>query len=144
MSASLFVLIVGSGRLGSYLANGLSRAGHGVVAIDSDESAFQDLTAEFSGFRIEGDATEIAVLRQARIERADLVLATTRDDGVNMMVAQIASKVFSVPRVIARLFDPKREVVYGRLGIETICPTTLAAELFLDSIADHLAKRTAS
>ena len=134
MASQLFIVIVGCGRLGSYLANRLSKAGHGVVAIDVDEGAFRNLSPEYSGFRVEGDATELAVLKAAKVGNADLVVAATRDDNINLMVAQVARSAFSVGRVLARVFDPNREGVYRSLGVETICPTALAGELFLQSI----------
>jgi len=130
----LFIIIVGCGRLGSYLANRLSRDGHSVVAVDSNESAFDALSAEYSGFRVEGDATEFAVLKQAKIGKADLVIATTREDNINLMVAQVARKVFRVPRVMARVFEPEREKIYRDFGIETICPTSISGDVFLESL----------
>jgi len=135
MAGDLFIVIVGCGRLGSQLANHLSRARHSVVAIDRDERAFDGLSSEYSGFRVEGDAAELAVLKQAKVDKADMVVAATGDDNVNLMVAQVARTVFSVPRVLARVFEPARKPIYRRLGIESICPTSVAAELFLESIA---------
>jgi trk system potassium uptake protein TrkA len=135
MAADFFVVIVGCGRLGSNLATRLSAAGHGVVVIDADERAFDNLSAEYSGFRLEGDAAELAVLRQAKVHQADLLIATTLDDNVNLIVAQVAKAAFAVPRVLARVFQPKREEVYRRLGVETICPTTVAVDLFLAAVA---------
>ncbi len=134
MSRSLFAVIVGCGRLGSILAGRLSRLGHSVVVVDSTESAFDNLDADFSGFRVEGDATELDVLKKARMDKADLVIATTTADNVNLMVVQVAKKIFSVPCVLARAFDPNRQDVYLRLGVNTICPTTVAADLFMLAI----------
>jgi len=133
MASDLFIVIVGCGRLGSHLANQLSRAGHGVVTIDADEHAFGNLSPQYSGFRVEGDATELAVLKQAKVDKADLVISTTRDDNINLMVAQVAKTEFGVTRVLARVFEPRREAIYRRLGVETICPTSVAADLFLKS-----------
>lgn len=130
----LYVIIIGCGRLGSHLAASLSGQGHSVVAVDSRNDAFDALTSEFSGFRIEGDATEFAVLKQAKIDRADLVVATTDDDNVNLMVAQVASRIFNVPRVIARVEDPRKEEIYSSLGIETICPASLAGNTFMETL----------
>lgn len=123
---------MGCGRLGSYLANKLSRSGHSVVVIDINESALDKLSIDYSGFRVEGDATEFAVLKQAKTDKADFVIATTREDNSNLMVAQIAKKIFHVPRVIARVFDPKREEIYRDLGIETVCPTSIAGDVFME------------
>jgi trk system potassium uptake protein TrkA len=129
-----YVIIIGCGRLGSYLANRLSHGGHSVVVIDLDHSALEALSADYSGFRVEGDATEIDLLKHAKINKADFFIATTGDDNVNLMVAQIAKKLFQVPRVMARVFQPKREKTYLDLGIETVCPTSIAADVLLKSI----------
>lgn len=137
MSTYQYIIVVGCGRLGSVLANQLSRLGSSVVVIDRDETAFSNLSTEFSGFQITGDAAELALLRQAKIERADCLLAVTRHDNVNLMVAQVASGVFQVPKVVARVFDPSREAVYREFGIETICPTMLSAEAFLHTLRDR-------
>ncbi len=140
MKNSLFIVIVGCGRLGSGLANQLSRIGHSVVVIDSDEDTLEGLSSDFSGFRIVGDATQLAVLKQAKLKDADILFATTHGDNVNLMVAQVARKLFNVPQVLARVFDPRREQIYNQLGIETICPTSVAAEMFMLSVAGGRAR----
>jgi len=132
----LFIIIAGCGRLGSYIANRASGDGHSVVVIDSSQSAFKGLSSEFSGFKMEGDATELAILKQAKVEKADMVIATTHDDNVNVMVAQVARHIFNIPDVIARVFEPKRERVYRELDIETISPVVVAGDLFLESIEE--------
>jgi trk system potassium uptake protein TrkA len=139
MKNSLYIVIVGCGRLGSQLANQLSRVGHSVVVIDNDVATFADLSSDFSGFRISGDATQTAVLEEAKLKKADVFFAVTHEDNVNLMVAQIAKKIFNIPHVLARVFDPKREMVFERLGIETICPTSVGAEMFLSAVASRLA-----
>jgi len=131
-----YVIVVGSGRLGSILANRISRAGSSVVVVDRDEAAFRNLDVDFSGFKVAGDAAEMAVLRRAGIDRADCLLTVTPNDNVNLMVAQVAHKIWHVPRVVARAYDPAREAIYHELGIETICPTHLAAETLLD-VLEH-------
>lgn len=129
-----YVIIVGCGRLGSMLANRLSGLGSNIVVIDRDKAAFDNLSTEFSGFQISGDAAELDVLRRAKIDQADCLLAITRHDNVNLMIAQVAKTVFGVSRVVARVFDPSREEVYRRFGVETICPTGLSAAAFLDAL----------
>ena len=134
MVSNRYVIVVGCGRLGSLLANRLSSLGSSVVVIDRKESAFENLSTEFSGFRVTGDAAELAVLHQARIDKAQCLLAITSYDNVNLMVAQVAQAVFSVPQVMARVNDPSREAVYREFGIETICPTNLTAAAFLGAL----------
>lgn len=134
MVLSNYVIVVGCGRLGSLLANRLSSLGSSVVVIDREQTAFENLSTEFSGFRVAGDAAELDVLRQARIEKAECLLAITSYDNLNLMVAQVAQTVFDVPKVMARVNDPSREAVYREFGIETICPTNLSAAAFLGAL----------
>jgi trk system potassium uptake protein TrkA len=142
MTNDRYIVVVGCGRLGSYLANSLSRAGNSVVMIDREEANFNDLSPDFSGFKVNGDATQVAVLKEAKLNKADVIIATTHEDNVNLMVAQVAQKIFNVPHVLARVFDPRREEVYAQLKVETISPTTLAAEMFLRAVAkDSRAKK---
>jgi len=133
----LYVVIIGCGRFGSYIANRLSRDGHGMVVIDSRSEAFENLSSAFSGFLIEGDATELEILKRAKIDKADVVVAAVSDDNTNLMVSQIAKKVFHVPRVIARVSKPEREPVYHDLGIDALCPTTLFGDLVGDLILEQ-------
>lgn len=129
-----YVVIAGCGRVGSMLASRLSGLGANVVVIDRNEAAFDNLSAEFSGFRVLGEATEQATLRQAHIQRADCVLAVTPDDNANVMIAQMARVTFGVPKVMARVFDPARENVYREFGIDTVNPTIASVELFLQAL----------
>lgn len=91
--SSLLVVIVGCGRMGSFLADRLSGKEHRVIVVDSREAALQKLSIEFSGRRVLGNATEFSVLKQAQVDEADVVLAVTHDDNVNMMVTQVARDV---------------------------------------------------
>lgn len=125
-----YIIIVGCGRLGSHLANSLSKAEQSVVIIDQDKASFRKLDNSFSGFKLEADAIEIDTLENAKINRADVVVTATNDDNTNIMIAQIAKKIYNVPHVIARLAEPSRKEVYQELEIETICPTILSAEEF--------------
>ena len=135
MKHNRYIVIVGCGRLGSRLASQLSCNGHSVVVIDCVEKAFAKLSVDFSGFRVEGNATHLAVLKEAKVGQADAFITTTANDNINLMVSQIARKIFDVPKVLARAFDPRREALYTRLGIETVNPIATAAELFLEAVA---------
>ena len=132
-----YVVVVGCGRLGALLAGRLSQAGSSVVVIGRKETAFEQLSPEFSGFRITGDAVEMEVLQAAKVHKAGCLLAVTEDDNVNLMVAQVAHEFFAVPKVLARVFDPRREPVYLEFGIETISPTKLTAAAFLSAVEER-------
>ncbi|MCK8825047.1 potassium channel family protein [Fuchsiella alkaliacetigena] len=132
----MYILIVGCGKAGSYLANSLSKKGEEVVVIDKKESAFNNLTSEFTGFTLLGDATEFEILEEAKIEQADVVVATTTNDNVNSMIAQIAKEIFGISKVLARVFAPRREEIYRQMEIDTVCPTTLSVMEFERAIFD--------
>lgn len=136
--AGKYIIVVGCGRLGSILANRLSKDGHSVVVIDRDANAFRKLSAEFSGYRIHSNTVEIAALREAQIDRADCLLATTDQDNVNMMVAQIARTIFHVPVVLARAYEPAHEFIYHELDVKIISPTHLAADAFFEALSATL------
>lgn len=138
MDDSRYIIIVGCGRLGGILANQLSSEGHQIVVVDQKERAFEKLSGDFSGYKVLGDATEQSVLKQVGIERADFLFATTTEDNVNLMVAQVAKKIYGVPRVIARIFDPAREKIFHDMGMDTISPTYLTALEFMKIV--HSAK----
>ena len=130
-----YIVVAGCGRLGGHLANRLSREGHSVVVIDVNEAKFQNLSAEFSGFRLEGDASELEILKQAKTLDAHKLIAVTRNDNVNLTIAQIAKTVFHVPTVVARVSDPQREAIFRELGIHTVSPVLLAADQLVSRFA---------
>jgi len=132
-----YIIIIGCGTLGSSLANTLSGMGHSIVVIDRNEEAFASLENEFSGFMIHGDANEFFILKQAKVEKADIVLSVTDDDNLNIMLSQICQKIYHIPDVIARVNKPRSAEVFNKLGIRTICPTLLAVDGFLDSLRNH-------
>ena len=131
----LYIIVIGCGRLGSLLANRLSNAGHSVVVVDINSNSFNALTADqFSGFMVEGDATELSVLNHAKMGKADVVIGATHDENVNIMAAQVAKERFKVPKVYVRILDPGKESFCKLIGIECVCPTTIAAEKMINSI----------
>lgn len=122
------ILIAGCGRVGSSLAAILSREGHDVSVIDSDSHNFSLLPEDYDGFITAGYPTDTDILRRAGIENCDAVAAVSPDDNVNIMVSQLAKKIFRVRTVIARINDPAREQVYSQFGIDTFCPTNIAVD----------------
>jgi trk system potassium uptake protein TrkA len=121
-----YTVIVGCGRLGANLADRLSEEGESVTVIDTDRDAFRKLSPSFSGITIHGDATYLNVLHEAEIERATAVVTVTNNDNTNILVAQLAKKLFDIKHVIARLYDPERELVYKEFNIDTISPAVLS------------------
>ncbi len=124
----MYVIIAGCRKVGSNLALELAQENHDVVVIDSDSGHFDALGAGFNGVTIAGMPIDEDVLRGAGVEQADALAAVTDDDNMNIMVSQVARELFHVPVVITRVYDPQREAFMGKMGLTTICPTTLAVQ----------------
>ena len=123
------VVIIGSGRTGAFLAELLDQAGDTVSIVDVERSAFERLPAAFKGTPVLGDGTDMDILRQAGIEKADAFLALTQGDNRNLMAAQIAKQIFSVKQVFAKVNDPIRASTYRGQGIYTFSRTTILGTL---------------
>jgi len=128
------IVIMGCGRVGGRLAGLLEEAGHDVAVLDMDSYSFRWLPANFRGKALVGDGTNEEVLRKAGIEEADAFVSVTQGDNRNVMAAQIAKNIFNVPKVVSRIYDPLREEMYHELGLETISPTKVSAQMLLDVI----------
>ena len=131
---SVKIVILGCGRVGSTLATMLDRAGHTVSIIDYSSDAFQRLSPDFSGETIPGNGVDEEVLIRAGIKEADAFVAVTNGDNRNIMASQIAKEIFKVNKVMCRIYDPIREETYHELGLETISPTKVGAQMFFDAL----------
>ncbi|MEG1547475.1 MAG: TrkA family potassium uptake protein [Clostridia bacterium] len=130
----MYIIIAGCGRVGANLAKKLSQDGHDVAIIDHNSSSFDRLGNGFNGMTVIGMPIDEDTLRQAGIEHADALAAVTSDDNMNIMTSQIARQLYHVKTVITRSYDPEREEVLIRMGLDTICPTTLAVDMFSDML----------
>jgi trk system potassium uptake protein len=118
------IVIVGCGRVGSGLARALEAEGHSVAVIDRNRRAFRRLPTDFKGLVVEGSGFDKDALNEARIADADAFAAVTSGDNSNILAARIARETFGVERVVARIYDPQRALVYQRLGIPTVATVT--------------------
>lgn len=132
----MHVIIVGCGRVGSELAKLLSAEGHNVVVIDRNPAAFDRLGAAFNGLTLAGNGFSLVLLKEAGIENADAFCAVTNGDNTNLVAAQVAKKIFKVPKVIARVYDPQRAHIYTALGLDIISGTILFAAMLRDKIIE--------
>jgi trk system potassium uptake protein len=125
---------MGCGRVGSSLADGLSRLGHDVAVIDSESKAFSRLSPDFAGERVHGVGFDRDVLLRAGIEEADAFAAVSSGDNSNIISARLAREIFRVPRVVARIYDAQRAQVYERLGIPTIATVPWTTDRLLNAL----------
>ena len=127
----MHIVIMGCGRVGSTLAHILEDRGNTVAVIDRDPEAFRRLGSSFKGDRVTGVGFDRAVLIQSGIERADAFAAVSSGDNSNIIAARVARETFSVQRVAARIYDPRRAEVYERLGIPTVATVRWTADQML-------------
>lgn len=122
----MYIIIIGCGRIGGKLAMDLSNEGHDVVIIDHDRGKLDALGTGFNGTRTLGIEFDQEILTEAGIKNADMFFAMAADDNINLVSAQVAQKIFGVSQILARVSDPEKQYLYDQLGIESICPTSLA------------------
>lgn len=123
------VVVLGCGRLGSRIAAMLDGEGYAVTVIDTNGLAFHRLPDTFRGRTVLGTGIDEDVLRRAGIAEAHTFIAVTNEDNPNIMAAQVAREVFQVPEIVVRIYDVARAEVYRGLGLKTICPTTVIADM---------------
>jgi trk system potassium uptake protein TrkA len=125
---AVHVIVVGCGRVGSELAVNLDEAGHSVAVIDKNRNAFRRLPERWSGRAVLGFGFDRDHLEQAGVKEADALAAVTSGDNTNILTARIARETFQIPHVVARIYDPRRAVIYQKLGIPTVATVTWTTE----------------
>ena len=117
--------------MGSELAGTLEKDGHSVAVIDKRASAFRRLPQGFGGTTVLGFGFERDDLLEAGIERAGALAAVTNGDNSNILTARIARENFGIERVVARIYDPRRAMIYQRLGIPTVATVSWTTDQVL-------------
>jgi trk system potassium uptake protein TrkA len=125
------VIIVGCGRVGSELTIQLGKAGHDVTIVDKRLAAFDRLPPGFEARTIVGLGFDRELLVEAGVKEADAFISVTNGDNSNIVSARVAREYFHVPKVIARIYDPRRAEIYERLNIPTVATTTWGVKQIL-------------
>lgn len=116
----MHIVVVGCGRVGSELAGMLESSGHTVAVVDKRKEAFRRLPKGFGGYRVVGFGFDRETLAEAGIADAEALAAVTNGDNSNILTARVAREAFGIEHVVARIYDPRRAVIYQRLGIPTV------------------------
>jgi trk system potassium uptake protein TrkA len=130
----MYVVIAGGGKVGRAIAVDLLADKHDVAIIELIEDRCEELLRDHDLLVIHGDACEVRYLEQARVERADVFVATTHDDDDNFVACQLALASFAVPRAIARVNAPYNEAIFDRMNIEAVSTTTLISRLIREEL----------
>jgi trk system potassium uptake protein len=135
----MFAIVVGGGKVGANLTRTLAERDHEVVVVEIKPARADRLVAEFGHQVVQGDGTELYVLERAGITRPpDILVAVTGDDEDNMVISQLARERYGVPKVIARVNDPRNQVHFDLLGIApTVCPTQRIMALIEHEVPEH-------
>ena len=135
----MYGIVAGGGKIGANVARSLMDLGHEVTLIEQRRDRFESLEDEFEHQVQRGDATEIYVLERAGIARPpDILLALTGDDEDNMIIGQIGREKYGVPKVIARVNDPRNQAHFDLLGISpTVCATSNIMALVEHEVPEH-------
>ena len=128
------LLIVGCGRVGSAIASRMAADGHDVSVIDDDPEALARLPEDWPGRFVQGHALDLEVLIDAGIETADACVVATDGDNTNIVIGQVAQQRFDNQCVVVRVLDPARAEFYRGRGLRTVCPTSVAIDVLLESV----------
>ena len=132
----MYILIVGAGKVGFFLAQRLIQDNQSVALIEKDKAVCEEITRQLDVLVINGDGCSPAVLKEAGIERADVVAAVTGEDEDNLIVCQLAKERFSVGRTVGRVNDPKNEHIFFELGVDIpIDATTIIAKVIEEEVS---------
>src|SRR6266516_6006274 len=135
----MYVLVAGGGKVGANLTRSLLHMGHEVTLVEQRRERFERLEEEFEHQAQIGDATELSVLERAGIARPpDIAVAATGDDEDNIIICQLAREKYGVPKVIARVNDPRNQAHFDLLGISpTVSATGAIMALIEHEVPEH-------
>jgi trk system potassium uptake protein TrkA len=120
----VYIIIVGGGKIGYYLAKQLLEDQHEVLIIEQDAEKCAQIADDLGEVVMLGDGCEAATLERAGMARSDMVIALTGDDEDNLVVCQVAKHKFDVPHTVARINNPKNETIFKKLGIDATISST--------------------
>ena len=134
----MYIIIVGGGRVGYYLAQALLDEGHEILIVEKNATVCEVITEQMGSICFRGDGCEAATLTEVGTSRADMFIAVTGDDPDNLVACQIAKHKFSVPRTIARIRNPQNEAIFKKLGIDvTVSTTNIILEHIEEEVPTH-------
>ncbi len=136
MRGKMYVIIAGIGRIGFALAKSLSEKNHDLVLIDSNKKVCEEVASEIDALVINGNCENIKTLENAGINDADIFIATTGYQEINLMSSLLA-KNYDVPKTIARVQNPEYKSVFEKLNIDIVVSPELVAANYIEKLIDR-------
>ena len=134
----MYIIVVGGGRVGYYLIKTLLEEDHEVLLVEKEANICEAIIDELGSICFRGDGCEVATLSDVGTERADMFVAVTGDDEDNLVACQVAKHKFNVPRTIARIRNPRNEILFKKLGIDiTVSGTDIILEHIEEKVPTH-------
>ena len=134
----MYIVIIGGGKVGFYLAKALLDEGHEILVVEKDANRTEFIRNELGSVCTRGDGCEVTTLTEVGTGRADMFIAVTGDDEDNLVACQVAKHKFNVPQTIARTSNPKNETIFKKLGIDvTISSTNIILEYIEQEVPTH-------
>jgi trk system potassium uptake protein TrkA len=132
----MYIMIVGAGKVGYFLAKRLCQSKHVVSVVDKDKAICDEIAKELEALVINGDGCDPRILEEAGIERADVVAAVTGDDEDNLIICQLAKERFNVQRTVGRVNNPDNEHTFSELGIDVpVDSTKIIAKIIEEEVS---------
>jgi trk system potassium uptake protein TrkA len=132
----MYILIVGAGKVGYFLAKRLSISKHTVSIVDKDRAICEEIAKQLEALVIQGDGCDPRILEEAGISRADVVAAVTGDDEDNLIICQLAKERFNVQRTVGRVNNPDNEHTFSELGVDVpIDSTKIIAKIIEEEVS---------
>ena len=131
----MYIIVIGGGKVGYYLARTLLDEGHEIVVVEKDPVRTEFICNELGSVCVRGDGCEVATLTEVGTGRAEMFIAVTGDDEDNLVACQVAKHKFNVPRTVARINNPKNEAIFKELGIDVAVSST---NIILESIQEEV------
>ena len=120
----MYIVIVGAGKVGYFLAQRLILNKHTVSIVDKDKQICEEIAKELEALIVDGDGCDPHILEEAGIARADVVAAVTGDDEDNLIICQLAKEIFKVNRTVGRINNPDNEHTFSELGVDVPIDST--------------------
>lgn len=132
----MYIIIVGAGKIGHFLAKRLAGDKHTVALIEKDKAACEEAAKDIDCLVINGDGCDPKYLEEAGVSRADVVASVTGEDEDNLVVCQLAKEKFQVSRTVAKVNDPRNEQVFSSLGVDVpIDATAILAKIIEEEVS---------